>query len=929
MIIRRTLALLLAVCMLATSLPLQTKAEETSDQYVEGVITRFEAWNEADDGKQYSFLLDRKDYNYAIFSNAIDRRCFFDTVAIWATNELLDKNMDTEAYIQYLRTIMAQMEVGFDKSVAAQAVHNLQTDYSELARKVGEEAVGITVEQFLGDELGEALKGAWSLLMDEKSMNDVLQTFIKDTNQLYVYMVAHASYEKKVTFLKMLRDHGQDKKLVDAANDLLKVMDLEFAYVLANYEKEFVVEAGLATIDLAGMPVLIYERMNKQFPGWLDEIAKGKLSRPMQKLMRIAKGLSLFGDALLAAELTGEAMELVVGDQVECYREMRIMNDVSEALCKAMLTQNNQAYSAGSTTERYEAICRFVVAGEALVYTHMRGEYCMMRVFELQDHENTAVIQRSYQNTVAQLRPCYKSLSQILTPAEEGYVVSEGFQRYDGLIKRVVRTDTVPEDYVGIYTFKDLMALRGTNGGNYILMADIACPDSYDFCKTGLSNATLEGNGYRIWNIQKPLFSSVTECTVRNLILEASYTDTIDPKQLKEQAYAFWTDSRCYYGMLCAYLDESEIDNCTTEGKVDLRQTSRESPFMYDKYWDTTLYCGGLAGRAEESDIANVYNAATITYSGTDGNADVAGLAGDMSGATIENSCNAGDIQATMGFYPSSVRVAGLTAGNSFGVIGQCYNEGTITATVSGNKDPDEVGNAASAQAAGLCVDAGGVYIKWCWNSGNITSSLDCVPAEPVLKEGIAIGKFLTDAFTSDAAGITCRASSTVTEAPALRTCRNSGTVSADVSAAGVVVYPENMYLKDCYNIGDIAGKYYAGGLAAVISDDPVMGTYYGAIFDSCYNTGAVSGRFKGGIAGELHKEVTCADCICLDEQPAVGGGDWEGVKKITRDQLKEKTTFEAFYDNYWLMGKTKEDGYYYIWTFQEDNEEEPLKLLY
>ena len=930
---KRAIALLLCLCMLPLTAPVSARAD---DLYMEEVIERYEEFHKEDNGNPYDQLITGSYYNYARWSDNINAKGVPSKQVMWATNQLLDKQWNTKAYTDYLKTIMTQMDLGFERSVASQAVYDLQTDYAAFAKDLADTlGENILLQDFLAPEIKEQLKKTLSVLMDAKDVTELMNTAIEDTNQLYFCAVAQASYRKKVIFLEMLRDNSKDPHLVEAANDTLQVMNLEFAFFLKNYTLEFaqdMLSLGLDTSDLVqslgNLVPKLTQKLSDKFPQWVKAITKSS-TNAASKLLKAANTVTPFFSTLAlgaqAMDLTGEVLEHTqIGTQAEYFREMHVMDAIADALYPAMLKANNAAAS-GSTGKRYDAICQYVIAGEALAYTHLRGEHCMMRVFEMQGGD-TAQLKYDYAMTKEKVQKSYNMLSQILTPAfTEEHVTSDGFTFHNEFILPVNMLSEVPEGYVGIYNFADLMALRGAQSGKYILMDDIRCDDSYDdsYMKgiDGLTNIILDGNGFSIVNISTPLFGNVKNCTITNLKLKASCKLTLDPEAMEKHNYPYWNG--CYYGMLCCYLENSLLDNCVTTGEVFLAQKTHTLP----KYQSVSLNCGGFAGEAFNITLQNCCNAASISYEGTKGYTYVGGLIGYSSlssntkfgSDTFQNCCNIGSISVN---EPNGgVYAGGLIGGGFYATLNHCYNAGAVSA----------IGE-SYVYTGGLAGKYSNAACSWCWNSGAVTASLSILPEDLSAKDGMVTTSDRWSTPVSAAAGmvsLTDGGTSMVgNERNDWYCCRNTGTIAADFYSGGLAaLVEEHIYIADCYNLGSVSSKYYAGGLLASASAnlDPYVR------FHNCYSTGTLTGQFRGGIAGFMMSpdKNKCFDCFSPKTIPAVANSSYDGVQYLTSDQLLQKETYTAFFDRTWSLQPNSQNNSIYIWHFNEGDSFEPLKLRF
>ena len=102
-------------------------------------------------------------------------------------------------------------------------------------------------------------------------------------------------------------------------------------------------------------------------------------------------------------------------------------------------------------------------------------------------------------------------------------------------------------DANAIYTKADLAAIGNNLKGEYILMDDIDCTNSWTPIGDG-NNYTfrgkLDGNGHKIYNINAPIFFTINyESEIKNLKIEASI-DADDVRQGALAKYAYQRDSK-------------------------------------------------------------------------------------------------------------------------------------------------------------------------------------------------------------------------------------------------------------------------------------------------------------------------------------------------------------------------------------------------
>lgn len=443
-------------------------------------------------------------------------------------------------------------------------------------------------------------------------------------------------------------------------------------------------------------------------------------------------------------------------------------------------------------------------------------------------------------------------------------VVHEKFELQNGFIQPVEQLDKVPEGYVGIYSFDDIVRIADSFTdddlrkylplnefctANYILMNDIICPDDYE--SVWVYAGVFDGNGYTIHNVSKPLFRMLSEATVKNLTVEINYQADI-------------TDDQILYGAIAGTcMSDSLIDNCRASGVIDLR--IRQG------------IVGSLVG--EGGDVINCYNATVIKVN-SKYCSNVGGIVG--SSASTTNCFNTGNIDVRIEYSGGTgAFIGGIVAFN--GNADYCYNTGTICAV----------------SADDLKVMIGGIYggahsyfglreIEHCYNSGDISVVTD-YPSEYAenceRREKEFSGPFGAGYFAGGIVGYP-------RENLFINECWNSGSIYGKTAAGGIGGYcPDNDGIKNCYNTGEIASKHYAGGIAGYVQSDKLI--------SCCYNTGVITeGEYRGAIAASVVQGAdTFEHCYFLDTgiTATAVGISYSTAVQLSVEEMKDRASFEGF----------------------------------
>ena len=480
-----------------------------------------------------------------------------------------------------------------------------------------------------------------------------------------------------------------------------------------------------------------------------------------------------------------------------------------------------------------------------------------------------------YQTTiVAHNNPATEPFRLVPLPKN---VTTEAYKNHSGFIVDVQQQTTVPDGYIGIYSFADFAKIAASNEGDnrisgnlqeineinsakYILMNDITCPADYD---TGFVFAgTLDGNGYMINNVSKPLFYFAIHARFQNIGLElnvnGSYFESDDYNSFGGLFYSGGIGSQKH----------NYVENCFSTGRISI-----------------TEKCGSIGGLVASNNnsvnISNCYNTANITVTGA---GYVGGIVG--SGAVNKNCYNTGNITVT---EVGICGVGGIT-GNSYTDIKYCYNTGNISvcATSSG-----------AGHVGGIIGESGGIagdiaYISNCYNTGNISittaypadsaeyyeqfeDEIDGTFGKPFVAGGIAGGR----------------------NAICIEKCWNSGNIYGKNAAGGISGSCMNkITIRNCFNIGAISSEDYAGGLLGkMISETPIANSY---------NYGTVSAaKFKGALIGSANNPSSVLQgCYYLNLglSATTSGASYSEACALSANQFSDLNNLSKLDHSLWFI---------------------------
>ncbi len=282
---------------------------------------------------------------------------------------------------------------------------------------------------------------------------------------------------------------------------------------------------------------------------------------------------------------------------------------------------------------------------------------------------------------------------------------------------------------------------------------------------------------------------------------------------------------------------------------------------------DETFFGGGFDGDGHVIKNLQVKIAAQKT--------DVyAGLFGQNQGVIYNLGLVGGSVSATLTGNGEYFVYAGGIAGENAGVILNCYNTGSVTATTDYTAF---VGGIVGENTAGIVMN--------CYNTGIVSSSFAA--------GGIVGSNYLGTIMNS----------------------YNTGIVAGTSFAGGIVAGSDGYYdfgdepeilgsVINCYNTGGVSTT------ATTSSGGGIVGYNYCTVIMSCYNTGSVTvpaseNAYAGGIAG-ANEEGYIADCYFIDSIEKGAGGNYDGEdlsRKCTKDELKQQNTFAEFdFESVWYM---------------------------
>ena len=308
---------------------------------------------------------------------------------------------------------------------------------------------------------------------------------------------------------------------------------------------------------------------------------------------------------------------------------------------------------------------------------------------------------------------------------------------------------------------------------------------------------------------------------------------------------------------------------------------------------------GGILGHGNSGAVVrNCKNEGTIHYTGDNSSVWLAGVVGYATNMSLYNCGNEGqfvidkpnevgciggvlsytiymdevincyntaDINA--GQYISGVQAYSAQMGLGWTLYKGCYNTGNITSTVKDTNIP--LGGVFTHVIAGS-------QVIDCWNSGNI-KTVGCNSAGGVIGHYLGassddIERALTLKRCYNTGNVTATASANMIvggvmgfgNVVAMDSCWNSGTVTnASYTCGGIIGQIQNhsalSYITNCYNVGNIKGGNWVGGIVGNAAiDSPI---------DNCWNAGTITAKNRfGGIVGYSANGAKISRCFNVGE---------------------------------------------------------------
>lgn len=385
------------------------------------------------------------------------------------------------------------------------------------------------------------------------------------------------------------------------------------------------------------------------------------------------------------------------------------------------------------------------------------------------------------------------------------------------------------------------------DGGGYsiknlkvdITTVNSACVGLFGYCTGNLGNITIEnsdikvtadGSGYAGGIVGYHKNGKVENCHNINTTVNAQYGGGIIGYSYYGDAINNCTNSGCvngiYIGGIVGYTYSTDtINNCSNRGNID------------------GTYVGGIVGTtAYLSSISDCTNSGDIIKNKTSG-AYIGGIVGYNKSGTLDISdcSNSGEIYAE-GSDLSSISLGGAPIVG--GIVGYSYNTNIENCSNSANIYGDY---------AGGIIGYGNTVINDTTNTGNISARTYSGGIVGYQNKGSVYSSVNKGKITgvryvggsiytnySEAVGGIVGAVGNESE---IYCCINIGLISNGTYTGGVAGKGDS--ISQCYNKGKVTSVYYSGGICAYLIDS------YGKIYN-CYNTGNIDGKYSAGILSNM-----------------------------------------------------------------------------
>lgn len=459
----KIISLLMALMLLLSAVPLNIFADDT-DSYHERVKKRWD--NSFEESNYHGDLLDRHNYYYSYWIDEIESYGAVRTAILWATDNLIGKSLNQEAYEDYLGTLLSLLESGFPSSAAA-------LSYQKIQQANTLDTMSTTLNIMLEAGMLDKVKEYAELGDDILDIVKIESTLAKTEDSVYVFAAATAAFEEKSTFLTAIIENTDNSKLKKAAKEQLRTITMEYKFVVEQENPGSILE-GLHFAEQAmgeesykAIGNLIKKHIKDHFETYIEKLVKEHGEEILGKVLSLSSNLMSKWELVSTGfKIGGEIMSIFYADDVELFREMRAMSEIYDALSVAF-SESHLKVDRLNGKEQYEEICNFVTLGEALVYTHLRGDYCALESISGKKNTPENIYDLKHQS-VEQLEKYHDTLASILPDP----VTPQDYYRY--INKQILVNDNEQHSRLASLETLKITGFKGLGEVNNIENIDYA-----------------------------------------------------------------------------------------------------------------------------------------------------------------------------------------------------------------------------------------------------------------------------------------------------------------------------------------------------------------------------------------------------------------------------------------------------------------------
>ena len=397
------ISIVLSFCTLVTAIPITSFASESDDKYKEAVVEQYK--DSFSDNDYYSRLVSEGyTYYYKIWASNIDDKGALTKGYLWCVNKIMGTELDTLAYVEYLTKLMEMFDQSYVDFIANQSQWTKKLTIEDYADEAGK----IAVKAFVGVAGFDEIEKAFAFLGATKDLTDVADKLLEDEKEIAVLSVATTNYQKKRTVLQAIYDNAEDEHLKEAAQIKMYECDMKYIYVADECLTDITTAVAKLGDEVFELKVLehIADSVAEGFADWAKEYAGETIGGAMSIVVTFCA--VNIGYIAIGAEIGIAISKMTMGNKYETFREAMAMDRISTALSKALKKLKSSADSTGE----YETIRDYVYIGGALIYVHLRGEYCDANQ-RIGNDEITAA-KAAYNTTASHMSECTEILSEIL-----------------------------------------------------------------------------------------------------------------------------------------------------------------------------------------------------------------------------------------------------------------------------------------------------------------------------------------------------------------------------------------------------------------------------------------------------------------------------------------------------------------------------------